>query len=105
VIDFPRILEIVHATGPAVTLGIEIAAQATRTIPFLSREWWESFPARSATELIAPLQLLWSLAKSRREPYSSLWEQGADSTTVCADEWRTVVDSATYFASLARVQH
>jgi sugar phosphate isomerase/epimerase len=100
VIDFPKILEIMNSTGHDVSYAIEIAAQSTRTIPFLRSQWWKTFPDRLAADLTQALQLLWLRGKRPDEPYASLWEQGVDSVTVCADEWSTVCRSVDYFARI-----
>ncbi len=47
VIDFLEILRIVESNGHGVMPAIEIAAQATRTIPMLEKDWWAlSGPSR-----------------------------------------------------------
>jgi sugar phosphate isomerase/epimerase len=99
VIDFPAILAIVKANGHAVLPGIEIAAQATRTIPFLDRGWWSTYPPRDATGLLGPLQILWSKGRPADEPYSSAWERGATGEEVIAEEWALVERSVQYFRS------
>src|SRR4029077_13114029 len=59
VIDFPAILDIVSKNGHDVTPGVEIAAQATRTIPLLEAEWWSCYPRRDAHDLTGALKVLW----------------------------------------------
>jgi 3-oxoisoapionate decarboxylase len=97
VIDFPAILAIVQANGHEVIPGIEIAAQATRTIPWLDRDWWSTYPPRDATELLGPLQILWSKGRPIDEPYSSAWERGASGEEVIAEEWSMAERSVEYF--------
>jgi sugar phosphate isomerase/epimerase len=97
VIDFPAILAIVKANGHTVYPGVEIAAQATRTIPFLDRGWWSTHPRRDAADLIKPLQTLWSKGRPANEPYSSAWERGASGEEVIDEEWELVKRSVQYF--------
>lgn len=97
VIDFAAILQIVEANGHEVVPGIEIAAQATRTIPLLDPDWWSTYPPRNAAELIGPLQILWSKGRPASEPYASAWERGATSEEVVAEEWMVVERSVEYF--------
>jgi sugar phosphate isomerase/epimerase len=97
VIDFPAILAIVRANGHKVLPGIEIAAQATRTIPFLDRGWWSTYPPRDVTDLIMPLQLLWSKGRPATDPYASAWEHEANGAEVLAEEWALVERSVQYF--------
>jgi sugar phosphate isomerase/epimerase len=101
VIDFPAILAVVAANGHPVMPSIEIAAQATRTIPILDRGWWSSYPPREAADLVGPLQILWSKGRQAREPYSSAWERGASSEEVIAEEWALVKRSVDYFRGVA----
>jgi hypothetical protein len=100
VVDFPAILEIVRANGHGVLPGIEIAAQATRTIPFLEDDWWACYPERPTTSLVAALRLLWEKGRPAEEPYSSAWERGEDSEAVSAEEWAIVRKSAEYFRTI-----
>jgi sugar phosphate isomerase/epimerase len=97
VIDFAAILAIVRANGHNVVPGIEIAAQATRTIPFFDPGWWSTYPPREASELIEPLQILWSKGRSADEPYSSAWERGAGHEEVRVEEWTVLKQSVEYF--------
>ncbi|MEO8181222.1 MAG: hypothetical protein ABI895_20480 [Deltaproteobacteria bacterium] len=80
--------------------GIEIAAQATRTIPLLAADWWACYPPVSATELLPLLRLIWERARPRSEPYASAWEQGKGSREVQAEEWDLVRRSALHFRAL-----
>jgi sugar phosphate isomerase/epimerase len=97
VIDFAAILAIVRANGHNVIPGIEIAAQATRTIPFLDCHWWSTYPRRDAEELVGPLQILWSKGRPENEPYSSAWERGGGREEVLPEEWAMVKRSVAYF--------
>ncbi|MEX2139049.1 MAG: sugar phosphate isomerase/epimerase [Pirellulales bacterium] len=99
VIDFSAILAIVRANGHTVVPGIEIAAQTTRTSPFLDRGWWSTYPPRDAAELVGLLQILWSQGRPASEPYSSAWERGASPEEVLAEEWEVVKQSVEYFRS------
>jgi sugar phosphate isomerase/epimerase len=99
VIDFRAILAITKAQGIALP-AIEIAAQQTRTIPILEPDWWDCFPPPDMCRLIPALRILWEKGRPMDEPYASAWERGADSETVCADEWDTVRDSVAYFRQL-----
>jgi sugar phosphate isomerase/epimerase len=102
VVDFPKILEIVKNNGFAHLLpGIEIAAQATRTIPLLESSWWAEYPERDVRTLIPALQILWAKGRPQDEPYSSAWERGENSEAVSAEEWRILDESVAYFATLA----
>ncbi len=101
VVDFPRILEIVRSNGFLHLLpGIEIAAQATRTIPLLEASWWAEYPERDVRTLIPALQTLWAKGRPQDEPYSSAWERGENSEAVSAEEWRILDESVAYFAVL-----
>lgn len=104
VIDFPAILEIVRGNGHALLPGIEVAAQATRTIPLLEPGWWDEFPPRPAKPLAAALRILWERGRPASEPYSSAWERGEDSRAVSAQEWEQVHRSVAYFHALASVR-
>ena len=101
VIDFPAILEIVSQNGHDVLPGIEVAAQATRTIPLLEGTWWDCYPPRQAKPLTEALRILWAKGRPMDEPYSSAWERGENSATVSAEEWEVVRGSAAYFHSLS----
>jgi sugar phosphate isomerase/epimerase len=100
VVDFPQILEIVSGNGHDVLPGIEIAAQATRTIPLLEDSWWSCYPERHPRYLVEALRVLWDKGRPQDEPYSSAWERGEDSATVAAEEWDIVRRSAAYFRGL-----
>jgi sugar phosphate isomerase/epimerase len=100
VIDFPAILAAVRANGHAIVPGIEVAAQATRTIPILEPGWWECHPNRGASSLLGALRILWEKGRPVDEPYSSGWERGADSPEVAAEEWDVVRKSVEYFRAL-----
>jgi sugar phosphate isomerase/epimerase len=97
VIDFPAILAIVMTIGHTIYPGVEIAAQATRTIPLLDRGWWSTYPPRDATDLVGLLQILWSKGRWADEPYSSAWERGANGEEVITEEWALVERSVRYF--------
>jgi sugar phosphate isomerase/epimerase len=101
VIDFPAILAAARANGHDVVPGIEVAAQATRTIPMLEPGWWECHPNRDATSLIGALRVLWEKGRPVDEPYSSAWERGAGSKEVLDEEWRVLRESAEYFRGVA----
>jgi sugar phosphate isomerase/epimerase len=96
VIDFSAILAIVRANGHPVIPGIEIAAQAARTIPLLDRGWWSTYPPREAAELIGPLQILWSRGRPAGEPYASAWERAAGREAVLAEEAAVLTRSVEY---------
>jgi sugar phosphate isomerase/epimerase len=102
VIDFPAILDIVSSNGHDVIPGIEIAAQPTRTIPFLDPGWWTCYPKRDAHELTAALKVLWAKGRPMQEPYSTAWERGENSPEVAAEEWELVRRSVSYFMGLGR---
>lgn len=100
VIDFPRILEIVHANGQDVLPGIEIAAQATRSIPLRDPDWWSTYPNQPNLDTLLSWQMLREKGRPVDEPYSSPWEQGADAETVLLDEWSLLKKSVDYFRQL-----
>ena len=101
VVDFPEILKIVRGSGFADLLpGIEIAAQATRTIPILEPSWWAEFPPRNTTEFLGALGILWKKGIPESAPYSSAWERGEGSEAVIAEEWAVLEKSAAYFQHL-----
>lgn len=105
VVDFPAILALVRANGfPHLLPGIEIAAQATRTIPLLEDGWWAEYPTREVRALLPALRILWAKGRPQEEPYSSAWERGEDSATVCAEEGKLVQESVAYFATLAQAK-
>ncbi len=98
VVDFPEILKIVRSNGFADLLpGIEIAAQATRTIPVLDASWWAELPPRDARTLLGPLGILWKQGIAENIPYASAWERGEDSKAVIAEEWDVLEKSVGYF--------
>lgn len=97
IIDFSGILEFVSRSGNAPALSIEIAAQQTRTIPILQPDWWACYAERSLERFLPVLRLLWREGRPAGEPYGSAWELGADSATVCAEEWECVLQSVDYF--------
>ena len=99
-VDFPAILAAIRANGHDVLPGIEIAAQATRTIPILDPGWWAEYPPRDARELIPALQVLWQHGRPPDEPYSSAWERGEDLETVAAEELDIVRRSAAYLRAI-----
>lgn len=100
VVDFASILLILSQNGHELLPGIEIAAQATRTIPLLAADWWACYPPVSATELLPLLRLIWQRARPASEPYASAWEQGKGSREVQAEEWDLVRRSALHFRTL-----
>jgi sugar phosphate isomerase/epimerase len=102
VIDFPAILDIVRRNSRTVIPGIEIAAQATRTIPILDRDWWSTYPPRAAAELIEPLRILFAKGRSAEASYLSGWERGLIGEQVIAEEWMALERSIRYFRHIAR---
>ncbi len=101
VIDFAAILDIVSANGHDILPGIEIAAQATRTVPLLEAGWWACYPARQTHELLPVLRLLWAKGSPADIPYSSAWERGEDAEAVRQEEWDVLTRSVRYFQSLS----
>jgi len=102
VVDFPAILDILAANSSDLLPGIEIAAQATRTIPLLEAGWWACYPDTQATRLVGALRVLWEKGRRPDEPYSSAWERGEDSIAVSAEELRIVRRSIEYFRGVSR---
>ena len=101
VVDFPAILAILRQNGHELLPGIEIAAQQTRTIPFLEADWWACYPSRPVTELLPALRLIWGKGRPLNEPYSSAWERGENSDTVCQEEWDVLMRSVHYLGNLS----
>jgi len=101
VVDFPAILATLRASGRVLMPGIEIAAQATRTIPILDPGWWTTYPTRPAEDLIKPLKILWEQGRPADKPYASAWERGATGEDVIGEEWRVLERSVRYFQRLA----
>ncbi|MCS6777662.1 MAG: sugar phosphate isomerase/epimerase [Chloroherpetonaceae bacterium] len=100
VVDFPEILRIVRSANPGILPAVEVAAQATRTIPLLEEDWWEHYPASQARHLPGALRLLWAHGRPMHAPYSSAWERGESSAIVCAEEWDMVRRSVQYLRYL-----
>ena len=100
VIDFKAILDIVGANGHDILPGIEIAAQATRTVPLLEADWWACYSSRQTEELLPVLRLLWAKGRPADIPYSSAWERGEDAEAVRQEEWNVLDRSVRYFRSL-----
>ncbi|HEX5322329.1 MAG TPA: sugar phosphate isomerase/epimerase [Capsulimonadaceae bacterium] len=101
VVDFPAILEILRANGHDVLPGIEIGAQQTRTIPLLEPGWWECHLPEQPSRLVGALRVLWAKGRPMDEPYSSAWERGDDSPTVCEEEWNVLRRSIAYFHKIS----
>lgn len=99
-IDFAAILSAVAANGHDVLPGIEVAAQATRTIPCLDPGWWACYPDPSINRFLGALRVLWRHGIPADTPYSSAWERGEDSASVCTEEWEVTRRSAAYFQTL-----
>ena len=97
VIDFPAILEILRNNAHGMMPGIEVAWQATRTIPVLDPGWWAHYPPRDATTLLPALRLLWEKGRPADEPHSSAWELRDISEKVCKEEWEVLRGSVDYF--------
>jgi sugar phosphate isomerase/epimerase len=97
VIDFAAILDVLSQNGHEVLPGIEVAWQATRTIPVFDQAWWAHYPSRDVTKLLPALRLLWEKGRPASEPYSSAWERGESSGAVCAEEWDVLRRSVEYF--------
>ena len=100
VIDFPKILEIVRGNGHTILPSVEIAAQATRTVPLLEASWWEHHRSDQARHLIAALRLVWERGLAQDLPYSSAWERGESSEIVVREEWDVVERSIGYLSAI-----
>lgn len=103
VVDFAAILRTVLSVGAnsvKILPGIEIAAQATRTIPIYDYGWWDGFPGREARELAPVVQTLSKHGRPQEETYSSAWERGEDSDSVAKEEVATLRRSIAYFRTL-----
>jgi len=79
------------------TAGIEVAAQATRSIRASDPRWHAGFPGRSLESFSSVLGLLAVRAIPAGEPFGSVWENGGDSKQVLADEWQVLQESIAYF--------
>jgi hypothetical protein len=79
---------------------VEIAAQATRTVPCLDNDWWGQYPESQRARWLPVLRLLWQRGLPRERPYSSAWERGESSAVVLAEEWELVRRSVDYFQRL-----
>lgn len=104
VIDFPAILQIVRGNRHPILPSVEVAAQATRTIPLLESTWWEHHRPEQARHLIAALRIVWARGAAQDVPYSTAWERGERSEVVVREEWDVVARSIAYFARLASVR-
>lgn len=100
VIDFPAILRIVLGNGYPVLPSIEIAAQATRTIPIVESTWWEHHRPEQARHLVAALRTVWNHPPMERLA-SSAWERGEPSEAVVREEWDLVERSIDYCTRLS----
>jgi 3-oxoisoapionate decarboxylase len=97
VVPFPEVL----AQLPEHTsLGCEIAAQMTRTIPLLETSWWDEYDAAQHQYLHQALRTLWAHGRPESEPYGSAWERGEDSAAISAEEIAVVQRSADYFRGI-----
>lgn len=102
VVPFPQILEMVNDNGHNVFPGIEIAAQATRTIPLLEDTWWACYPTKQKQYLVEALRTLWAKGIPANVPYSSAWERGESSESVVREEMDVLRRSVAYFHSIAK---
>lgn len=100
-IPFPEMLAIVAKNGHNVLPAIEVAAQATRTIPVNEVDWWAHYPAEQRAKYEAVIPFLEKHTLPIDAPYSSAWERGESSAEVIAEEWLVVRESVAYFASIA----
>lgn len=100
VVDFREILAILSTNGHTLLPAIEIAAQATRTVPMLEQDWWNCYPGQQATHLPGALKSLWEYGRPQTEPYSTRWELGGASAEVAAEEWELVNASIEYFRTI-----
>lgn len=101
-VPFREMFEVVAKNGHEVLPAIEMAAQATRTIPVEEADWWEHYPAHQRDYFAMVLPFLEQHALPANIPYSSPWESGADSETVLKNEFDFVRESVEYFESLLR---
>jgi sugar phosphate isomerase/epimerase len=101
VVPFPELLAYLRSQQPEILPGIEIAAQATRTVPLLEDTWWHHYPEKHPRYLIEALRVLWSHGRPADEPYGSAWERGESSEAVLAEEWDVMRRSVDYFRSIS----
>jgi 3-oxoisoapionate decarboxylase len=100
VVDFVGILDALSPYSSGILPAVEVAAQATRTIPVLDTEWWSTFDAGQISHLPEALGTVWSKGIAASEPYKSLWEQGKHTELVAEDEMTTVLRSIQYLKGL-----
>jgi 3-oxoisoapionate decarboxylase len=97
VVPFP---DIIAHLPEDVSLGCEIAAQMTRTIPFLEPTWWQEHAPTQSQYLPEALYTLWKHGRPESEPYGSAWERGEDSNCIFEEEIAVVRRSADYFRGI-----
>ena len=100
VVDFPTILDIASANGHDILPGIEVAAQATRTVPVLEDGWWACYPDRPTAGFLDVLRLLWAKGQASDAPYSSAWERGEGAEAVLKEEWDVLTRSVHYLVNI-----
>jgi sugar phosphate isomerase/epimerase len=100
VIDFPAIIKVIRENGHAVTFGVEVAAQPTRTIPIFDQGWWKTYDRHHARKFPPVIKILTAHGHPQERPYSSAWERGEPSEVVIAEEWELMRKSAAYFQVL-----
>lgn len=99
-IPFREMFAVVAKNGYEVLPAIEMAAQATRTIPVQEADWWEHYPPQQKAYYEAVIPFLNKHALPADVPYSSLWESGAGSEEILTEEFEFVRQSVEYFASV-----
>jgi 3-oxoisoapionate decarboxylase len=97
VVPFP---EIIAQLPKNTSLGCEIAAQQTRTIPLLESSWWQEHASSQHQYLHEALRTLWQSGRPQTQVYGSAWERGEDSESVSREEIEVVRRSAAYFQGI-----
>ncbi|MFM7321681.1 MAG: sugar phosphate isomerase/epimerase family protein, partial [Armatimonadota bacterium] len=102
VVPFESLLGCLESNATSTwTAGVEVAAQATRSIPVCDFRWLSGYSSRSLETFAPVLRTLLSQGIAPDRPYGSLWESGASSMRVTKDEWQVLDRSVGYFLGRA----
>ncbi len=100
VIDFKGIMNELMPYGQGLLPAVEVAAQATRTVPILDMDWWTTYPSDHYGHLPVALKAVWAAASPLGSEYGSAWEHSACSETVADDEMETLTESIAYLRAI-----
>jgi sugar phosphate isomerase/epimerase len=78
VIDWPRLLALLHEVAPNAAYHIELAAIYARHIRVFEDEWWSSFPPRNMSEVAPALRFMQQHAVPDSVPWRTPWEEDGD---------------------------